>query len=268
MTTLKKGSKGNEVKTLQRLLGVAVDGDFGAKTEDAVKAFQRSHGLVADGIVGEKTWKALGRVDNATDGTNPLCVDPSVIYMPITRCITKSEGRPIKYLAIHYTAGSNSYAGCTRAVRSVFQNGKASADFAVDDRDMAQYNPDIRNYYCWAVGDKKKLGATLYGIATNKNTISIEICSSLKSGYDHRIANHEGWYLTDKALDNAAKLAKMLMKKFNIPLERVVRHYDVSGKICPGVIGWNNATIYTKDGKPTKEKNNSNAWLAFKERLK
>ena len=37
------------------------------------------------------------------------------------------------------------------------------------------------------------------------------------------------------------------MKKFNIPLDRVVRHYDITGKLCPGVIGWNDATeVYDK----------------------
>ena len=49
MKTLKKGDKGEEVKTLQELLKITVDSDFGPKTEDAVKAFQRSKGLNADG---------------------------------------------------------------------------------------------------------------------------------------------------------------------------------------------------------------------------
>ena len=58
--TLKKGSRGDDVRTLQRLLGMTVvDGVFGVNTENAVKAYQRSHGLVADGIVGAKTWNVL-----------------------------------------------------------------------------------------------------------------------------------------------------------------------------------------------------------------
>lgn len=254
------------MKLLQRALikaghKITEDGDFGQRTHDALVAWQKAHGLVADGIAGDKTWRALGVTDTK-------CVDPSVLYMPISKQITKSTNRPIKYLAIHYTGSTSSYAGCTRAVRNVFQNGSASADFGVDDRDMAQYNPDLKNYYCWAVGGSKKPGATLHGIATNKNTISIEICSSMKSGYDHRVANHKGWYFTDKVLDNAVKLAKLLMKKYNIPLERVIRHYDVTGKLCPGAKGWNDGIIYTANGKATSEKNDSSEWLKFKERLK
>jgi hypothetical protein len=56
---LKKGSKGDAVKTVQLLLGVDADGDFGSKTENVVKAFQGAHGLTADGIVGKGTLAAL-----------------------------------------------------------------------------------------------------------------------------------------------------------------------------------------------------------------
>ena len=60
MSTLKFGSRGDEVKQLQTLLGVEADGIFGKLTLAAVLGFQRKMSLVADGIVGVKTWKALG----------------------------------------------------------------------------------------------------------------------------------------------------------------------------------------------------------------
>ena len=41
---------------------------------------------------------------------------------------------------------------------------------------------------------------------------------------------------------------------FNIPKERVVRHYDVTGKICPGWAGWFGE--------------NSREWYKFKVRFK
>ncbi|CAN5397740.1 hypothetical protein BH09BAC5_BH09BAC5_28010 [soil metagenome] len=56
---LKTGSKGIEVKKLQTLLGINVDGIFGNETSKAVKVWQKKNGLKADGIVGEKTWAAL-----------------------------------------------------------------------------------------------------------------------------------------------------------------------------------------------------------------
>lgn len=264
MNVLKIGSKGQDVRTLQRALSLTVDGIFGPKTEAAVKAFQKSHGLVGDGIVGAKTWAALGVTDSK-------CVDPSVIYAPLKACITRTPNRTIKYLAIHYTAGSSSAPGRAIGMKDGWEKSKrASADFGVDDRDMVQFNPDLKNYRCWSVGDPKNPysgGGQLYGTAINSNTISIEICSSLVKGYDASKANHDGWFYTDAALENAVKLAKILMAKYNIPIERVVRHYDISGKVCPGIVGWNNAPLYTKEGKKTANQNNSEKWLNFKSRL-
>lgn len=62
--TVKRGSKGSDVKTLQEklvMLGYTLecDGDFGPATEKAVKGFQMLHGLDQDGIVGPATWAKL-----------------------------------------------------------------------------------------------------------------------------------------------------------------------------------------------------------------
>lgn len=248
---LKIGNKGEEVKRLQEALGITNDGIFGKQTEEAVKLFQKKNGLEVDGIVGDKTWAALGFKDEI-----------NIIKMPLGVHISKAPNREIKYLAIHFTAGSSSKAGSAKAVKHVFESRKASADFAVDDQDLVQFNPDLKNYYCWAVGD----GNGKYGV-TNKNSISIEICSSLKKGTSAAVPNHSGWYFTDAALENAVKLSKYLMKKYNIPIDRVIRHYDASRKSCPGLVGWNDGTLYKEDGSKTKEKNNSNEWIKFKKRL-
>lgn len=67
LPTLRRGSGGDAVETLQRALSsafspsltLAIDGDFGAATELVVKHFQQSRSLKADGIVAAKTWAAL-----------------------------------------------------------------------------------------------------------------------------------------------------------------------------------------------------------------
>lgn len=259
MRTLRKGSKGEDVKTLQKAIGVTADGDFGVKTEEALKAWQVKHGLSGDGICGPKTWALIGVPSINITGAH------------IHTHISYSANRPIKYIAIHYTAGSTSRAGAARGVRNVFLSRQASADFVVDDAEIVQITPDVENYYCWSVGDKKNQysgGGRLYGIATNKNTVSIEICSSLTRGCSPAYANHKGWYFTDAALNNAVKLVKWLMAKYNVPKENVVRHYDVSGKLCPGIEGWNDGAMYSSiDGKPTGAKNNSQKWREFWGRL-
>lgn len=264
MAVYKKGSKGKNVTLIQQALGIKADGIFGAQTEAAVKAWQSSHGLDPDGIVGSLTWQSLGIADTK-------CVDPSVIYAPLSSCITKTPGRTIKYLAIHYTAGVSSAPGTAVRMKAAWETTKrASADFGVDDRDMVQFNPDPLNYRCWAVGDKKNAysgGGQLYGKATNSNTISIEVCSTLAEGTSSAIPNHEGWSFTNAALANAERLAKILMRRFSIPKERVVRHYDISGKLCPGVPGWNSGQLFTTEGKPTGRMSDSRKWEDFKKKL-
>ena len=144
---------------------------------------------------------------------------------PLSVHVSKCSTRTPKYLCIHYTAGGSSKPGSALAVKKVFEKRSASADFATDDRDMVQFNPDIAHYYCWAVGD----GNGKFGI-TNSNSISIEMCSTLKSNYHGHYPMHEGWSISEATFHNTVKLAKILMKKYSIPLDRVVRHYDASRK--------------------------------------
>ena len=91
-----------------------------------------------------------------------------------------------KYLVYHYTAGVTSKKGSARATASWFANPKAggTADFIVDDEEIVQYNPDPEKYSCWAVGGSAygNKGGKLHGVATNHNCISIEICSTNKTG--------------------------------------------------------------------------------------
>lgn len=258
METIKLGSKGQDVKVLQQILGLNADGDFGPKTDAAVKEFQRKNGLLVDGVVGSKSWAVLMNVNNKSNDEINIIKDTINIH------ITKKVGRPIKYLVIHFTAGSSSKVGAARNNRKVFLSRSASADFVVDDEEIIQVNPDLKNYYCWAVGD----GNGKYGV-TNTNAISIEICSSLKKGTTAAIPNHSGWYFTNEVLDNTVKLAKYLMKIYNIPFENVIRHYDASRKACPGLVGWNDGAMYNAmTGKATGGKNNSEEWIKFKERLR
>lgn len=52
------GSVGSAVAVWQQIIGVTVDGEFGAKTRAATLTFQANHSLKVDGEVGKKTWTA------------------------------------------------------------------------------------------------------------------------------------------------------------------------------------------------------------------
>ncbi len=67
-STLKLGSRGTEVRSLQSFLGVGSDGIFGPITRAAVIRYQSSNGLVSDGIVGPMTRAMIN--SQMVGGTN------------------------------------------------------------------------------------------------------------------------------------------------------------------------------------------------------
>ena len=173
---------------------------------------------------------------------------------------TSLLNRTIDYIVIHYTAGSTSRAGTAKNNAVMFSDPVhyASADFIVDDETIVQYNPDVKNRFCWHCGDNKNpysMGGKFYGKCTNANSIGIEICSTNPNWTASDQANSKKWSFTEKAVAKAVELTKYLMQTYNIPADRVIRHYDVSGKLCPGIIGWN------EDSKDVSQ------WKAFKAKL-
>lgn len=125
------------------------------------------------------------------------------------------NGVKIRYIVIHDTGNPSA---CANAIAhyNYFNGGNrsSSADFFIDDMGPLCVN-DYRKYYTWHVGD----GRGKYGIS-NANSIGVELC-----------INSDG--NRTKAMKHMVKLVRELMDELNIPIDRVVRHYDASRKNCP-----------------------------------
>lgn len=125
---LRQGSKGGEVKEVQRRLknwgyySGAVDGIFGSGTKQAVIAFQKKNGLTADGVVGKATYKALGMNDsyNALDKNNKPSSSGGSTYT--------SSDLYLMAKAIHAEGRGESYTGQV-AIGAVIMNRVKSPDF-------------------------------------------------------------------------------------------------------------------------------------------
>lgn len=143
-------------------------------------------------------------------------------------------GTPIKYIVVHDTGNPSRGANAT-AHYNYFNGGdrSSSADFFVDDTQVLCVN-DYYKYYTWHCGD----GHGKYGI-TNRNSVGIEFCINVDSD-------------RDKTLERTAQLVRELMQELNIPIDRVVRHYDASRKNCPQSMSGNGWA----------------QWYKFKEKLK
>lgn len=146
----------------------------------------------------------------------------------------------IKYLVYHYTSNDGD---TDERNATYFHNNvvKASAHYFVDDDSVTQSVHD--DFVAWSVGGKPQSNHhPLYKVCTNSNSISIEMCDTVKNGKVE---------LTEATMNNAIELGKAIMKKYNIPIDRVIRHYDVNGKACPNCNGLLN----------------DNTWNAFRSRL-
>ncbi len=96
---LKLGSAGDDVKQLQKRLGLVADGGFGPCTVAAVKAWQTANGLTADGMIDNSSWaKLMGAVParapiaGCKSNFNLGClkgVVPDAVLLQVNDCIDK-----------------------------------------------------------------------------------------------------------------------------------------------------------------------------------
>lgn len=194
MTTLKKGSRGEEVKTLQRKLNLYPDGIFGKLTEEAVKEFQKAHKLTADGIVGAKTWAALGVVSN-----------PRNIKEIIVHCSATPEGEDFTVAQIRQMHLARGFSDIGYHY-VIYRDGSIHTGRA----------ESISGAHC-----------------TNHNSISIGICyiggNNPRSDKDWQ--KHPKDTRTDAQKLALVKLIKELKKKY--PNAKIYGHRDFANKACP-----------------------------------
>lgn len=155
-----------------------------------------------------------------------------------TRNYKQGNNRQIKYIVIHYTANDGDTAwGNTNYFKSTYRG--ASAHYFVDETSIWRCVGDYD--IAWHCGAK----TYKHSYCRNENSIGIELCSR---------RNNNGYYFKEETVKNAIDLVKYLMEKYNIPEENVIRHYDVTGKVCPAPFvnstsAWNN---FKEDLKPEK----------------
>ena len=131
-------------------------------------------------------------------------------------------GNAIRYIVMHYTANNGDTAENNGYY---FQNPKlnASAHYFVDEKSVVQsVRDDDTAWHCG--GALESSHHPLHGICMNRNSIGVELCSDKENGK---------FIFTEATVDRAVELVKYLMQRYGVPVDRVVRHYDVTGKDCP-----------------------------------
>lgn len=147
----------------------------------------------------------------------------------------------IKYIVIHYVgalgdakANCQYYGGGNRNASAHYFVGFAGDIWqCVEDANIA-----------WHVGSS----SYAHPECRNANAIGIEMCVR-KRNTSSLGATDKDWYFEDATIASTVELTKYLMQKYGVSPDRVIRHYDVTGKICP------NPYVYNT---------NSHTWDEFK----
>jgi hypothetical protein len=92
VVVVKRGDRGQAVRSVQRALGIPADGVFGPQTQRAVRQFQRRKGLVVDGVVGPQTRTALGLAPFSSSSVRRRSVSVPRLLQRIAQC--ESGGNP------------------------------------------------------------------------------------------------------------------------------------------------------------------------------
>lgn len=135
---------------------------------------------------------------------------------------TKTDGRKIEYIVIHYTAndGDTAKANCQYFSRKLPENKGASAHYFVDELAIWQCVDD--KDIAWHCGTR----GTYYCGCRNANSIGIEMCSRIDPATGK-------YYIKPEVIERTKMLVAYLMVKYNIKADHIVRHYDVTRKVCP-----------------------------------
>lgn len=161
--------------------------------------------------------------------------------MKVTKILTpynfsKGELKRIKYIVIHYVGAlGGAKANCNYYASAYIG---ASAHYFVDfNGDVYQSVEDAD--IAWHCGAK----AYVHPDCRNANAIGIELCVRNNGS---QADTSKDWYFEDATVESAIALTKELMKKYGVTPDRVIRHHDVTGKICPNPYVYNH-TKHTWD---------------------
>lgn len=147
---------------------------------------------------------------------------------------TVMSNKQNKYIVIHYVGAVSTAKANADYFYSV--NRQASAHYFVDENEIWQVVKEGDG--AWHCGTT---GKYYHSECRNTNSIGIEMCCYMNNGVLD---------IKEETINKTIELVKELMAKYNIPVGNVIRHYDVTHKVCPAPFV-----------------NNSNRWNDFKSRL-
>ena len=135
------------------------------------------------------------------------------------------KGQKIEWIICHYPAAP----GCNAKWCYNYyakDNVSESAHFAISEYDVQSIIPcNLAAFHC------ATKGKTVYCSATNLNSIGIDLMDKKLSCKTKSVKDTD-WYIPERTLDIAAGFIAELMVIYDIDIDHVVRHWDVTKKQC------------------------------------
>ena len=138
----------------------------------------------------------------------------------------------VEYIVMHYV-GALGGAEDNANYYANHANVSASAHYFVGcDGEIVQSVKESDTAWHCGGGLQGSGGAAFYKKCLNSNSIGIEMCVRKRSTETMSAADKD-WYFEEKTVEAAQGLVRELMERYGIESGHVIRHYDVTGKICP-----------------------------------
>lgn len=152
---------------------------------------------------------------------------------------TNGELSRIKYIVIHYVGALGGAEANCKYYASQYIG--ASAHYFVGFSGEIWQSVEDKNI-AWHCGAK----TYKHPECRNTNSLGIELCVRNKGS---QTDTSRDWYFEEGTVREAKKLTKTLMEQYGIKEDHVIRHYDVTGKICPNPYVYNHTKHTWQDFK-------------------
>ena len=166
-----------------------------------------------------------------------------------TACHYKPVCTDKKYIVVHYQGSLADAEGTARYFAHTDRS--VSSHFVVGNNVIYKcLDPDLVAWHIGHGNDKIK----------NRNAIGVDLIADKLNQKACRASDRD-WFITADVWENGLNLIASLMTEYNIPLKHVVRHYDVTGKLCPRPFcGSDINEVYQRSG--------DEVWYLFKNNLR
>lgn len=144
-----------------------------------------------------------------------------------TQIGAKKRRGNVEWIVVHYTGVVASARSVRNSLVRSYPERKVSTHYIIDEKnEIEMLNPYFVANHIGGASKTKRLPVT------NANSIGVDICPK-KINWKTTNAGDTDWYIPVIVEVRACDFVARLALQYGVPLDHIVRHYDVTGKLCP-----------------------------------